>query len=302
MTGPQMPGNPLRGATDVLTALIRDPLDPGYAAAAARRGPNGSGDVRWQRAIAASGAFVIGIVLVVAYSHENRGAPRRAALHGELVTQVQAAERVNDDLEARAQKLAEDVRKARDAANPAGPDAAAALANLEISAGALAVTGPGLVVSLADSSAPRDDPTGGGRSGVPGSYPTGLIGDRELRSVVNTLWAGGAEAIAINGVRLTVTSAIRFAGEVVLVDFRPITSPYRVEAVGDPEGLAVTFADSAVASALRTLDAVGQLDFTFGAKRTLELPAAAVGAPRYAHRLSADTPSPISPTPNGSPS
>lgn len=297
MTELRPPGDQLRAAPDVLMALIRDPLDPGYAVAAARRGAGGSGAERGQRVMAAAGSFVIGIVLVVAYSHEHRGAPRRAALHGELVSQVQQAEQLNDDLEARAQKLAEDVRKARDAANPGGPDAAAALADLEVSAGALAVTGPGLSVSLADSSTPRSDPTGGGRSGVPGSYPTGLIGDRELRSVVNTLWAGGAEAMAINGVRLTVTSAIRFAGEVVLVDFRPITSPYRVEAVGDPEGLAVTFADSEVASALRTLDAVGQLDFDFSSEPRLDLPAAAVGAPRYAYRLSPD-----SPTPSASPS
>jgi uncharacterized protein YlxW (UPF0749 family) len=302
VTVPTGPGSQQRGTSDVLMALIRDPLDPGYAAAAARRSPNSAANDRAQQILAAAGAFVIGIVLVVAYSHEHRGAPRRAALHGELVAQVQAAEKVNDDLDARAQTLAKDVREARDAANPAGPDAAAALTVLEVSAGALAAIGPGLSVSLADSTTPRADPTAGGRSGVPGSYPTGLIGDRELRSVVNTLWAGGAEAIAINGVRLTVTSAIRFAGEVVLVDFRPITSPYRVEAVGDPEALAVTFADSAVASALHTLDAVGQLTFNFRSERKLDLPAAAVGTPRYAQRLVADAPAPPAPAPTGRPS
>lgn len=296
-----------RGAADVLTGLIANPLDPGYAAAAARRAqtPAGPRADRAERAMAAVGAFVIGIVLVVAYASENRAAPRRAALHDELVTQVQHAETVNDDLEAQAQRLAQEVRQARDAANPGGPEAAAALARLEIAAGALAVSGPGLSVLLSDSNAPRPGPTDGGRSGVPGAYPTGLIGDRELRSVVNTLWSGGAEAIAINGVRLTVTSAIRFAGEVVLVDFRPITSPYRVDAVGDPEGLAVTFADSAVASALRTLDAVGQLGFEFRSESDLRLPAAAVGAPRYAGRIGDEPPAgtgSTEPEPSGAPS
>ncbi|MCU1688498.1 MAG: hypothetical protein JWN20_426, partial [Jatrophihabitantaceae bacterium] len=77
-------------------------------------------------------------------------------------------------------------------------------------------------------------------------------------------------------------------------------SPYRVEAVGDSEALAVTFADSAVASALRTLDAVGQLDFGFRSERKLALPGAAVGAPLYAQRLSPDhpaSPTPTSPVP-----
>ena len=56
-----------------------------------------------------------------------------------------------------------------------------------------------------------------------------------MRSVVNELWSDGAEAIAVNGIRLTPTSAIRFAGDAVLVDFQPITSPYRIDAIGDAD-------------------------------------------------------------------
>ncbi len=301
-----MSAPPPGGVPDVLMSLVGQPLDPGYAAAAARRRRSGrSGSRPAQQALTAVGAFVIGLVLVVAYSQEHRQAPRRAALHDELVAQVRHADEVNDDLEASAQQLAEDVREARDRANPAGPGAAAELERLEIASGALAVAGPGLSVSLSDANAQRGQPgdrTEGGRAGVPGAYPTGLIGDRELRSVVNTLWAGGAEAIAINGVRLTDTAAIRFAGEVVLVDFRPIAPPYRIEAVGDPEGLAVAFADSAVASALRTLDAVGQLDFSFRSEVRLALPAAAVGAPRYAQPATGGDPPPAQPEPSAGPS
>ena len=74
-----------------------------------------------------------------------------------------------------------------------------------------------------------------------------------MRSVVNELWHDGAEAISVNDVRLTPTTAIRFAGEAVLVDFQPITSPYTIRAIGDRHVLETGFVDSAVASRYQTL-------------------------------------------------
>ena len=51
--------------------------------------------------------------------------------------------------------------------------------------------------------------------------------DRDLQVIVNGLWAAGAEAIAVNGQRLTACSAIRSAGEAILVDFRPLSAAVR---------------------------------------------------------------------------
>ena len=64
-----------------------------------------------------------------------------------------------------------------------------------------------------------------------------ILTDRDVRGVVNELWPDGAEAIAVNDVRLTPDRAIRFAGEAVLVDFQPITSPYMIGAIGDADEL-----------------------------------------------------------------
>jgi uncharacterized protein YlxW (UPF0749 family) len=55
------------------------------------------------------------------------------------------------------------------------------------------------------------------------------------------LWSAGAEAIAVNGQRLTAQSAIRSAAGAILVNYRPLRPPYRVEAIGPP-GLAEEFA------------------------------------------------------------
>jgi uncharacterized protein YlxW (UPF0749 family) len=103
-----------------------------------------------------------------------------------------------------------------------------------------------------------------------------------VRSVVNELWHDGAEAISVNDIRLTPTSAIRFAGEAVLVDFEPISSPYVVQAIGDADALAVAFADSAVAGRYQTLSSAKGIGFSFTDATDLELPAAASAQLRYA--------------------
>ena len=126
-----------------------------------------------------------------------------------------------------------------------------------------------------------------------------MLHDRDIRAVVNQLWAGGAEAIAVNGLRLTATSFIRFAGESVLVDFQPISAPYSIEAIGDRNGLLVAFADSAIARQLKTMTAVEGITFRFTGKSGLRLQSVTVTEPHYAGR---GTPTPSSTRPSPSPS
>ncbi len=76
---------------------------------------------------------------------------------------------------------------------------------------------------------------------------------KDLRYVTNALWESGAEAVSINGKRLTATSAIRFAGSALVVDFRPLTRPYVITALGDPKRFPAAFADGAGGTYLSTL-------------------------------------------------
>jgi uncharacterized protein YlxW (UPF0749 family) len=92
-----------------------------------------------------------------------------------------------------------------------------------------AIEGPGVVVTLDDSSA-RRSPTGD---------PNDLIvHERDIQTVVNALWAAGAEAVGINGERLTTTSAVRCAGNTLLLHGALHSPPYRIAAIGDSERLA----------------------------------------------------------------
>ncbi len=99
-----------------------------------------------------------------------------------------------------------------------------------VAAATVAVSGPGVSVMLDD--APQD-----------GSYPASIRPDdlvvhqQDIQAVVNALWAGGAEAMTLQGQRVTATSAFRCAGNILLLHGRVYSPPYVVEAVGDPDRL-----------------------------------------------------------------
>ena len=100
----------------------------------------------------------------------------------------------------------------------------AELEKLEITAGLVEVTGPGVSVILSDSAAVNT-------TGDEANY---LIHDSDLLSVVNELRSAGAEAISLNGERLLATSEIRCTGAVVTVNGRRYAAPYVIFAIGDP--------------------------------------------------------------------
>jgi uncharacterized protein YlxW (UPF0749 family) len=68
--------------------------------------------------------------------------------------------------------------------------------------------------------------------------------DLDLQVLANGLWQAGAEAVAINGHRLSPLTAIRSAGDAITVDYRSLTRPYRVEAIGNPRTLHAAFVAS----------------------------------------------------------
>jgi uncharacterized protein YlxW (UPF0749 family) len=265
--------------TELLVDLATNTADPGYAAAAARRGKDAP--PRWfDRPAVVLGCLLVGFTLAVAYVHTHRSAPEAAKVHNSLVARVKAAQASGDALEAKAQQLDDQIGKARQRVLP-GTALGARLQRAELLAGATPVVGQGLAVRLANPPQPTATPS----SGRPGTTPLDgaqMLTDRDVRSVVNELWHDGAEAIAVNDVRLTPTSAIRFAGQAVLVDFAPITSPYTIDAIGDSDVLVTSFADSDVAGRYHTLTSVEGISFSWTQEHKLHLPATAAAAPRYA--------------------
>jgi uncharacterized protein YlxW (UPF0749 family) len=271
--------DPRRESTALLISLVTNTLDPGYAEAAAGRGP-GAARPWYHRTAVALGCVLIGLTLVVAYVHTNRGQPQAARVQADLVSRVRAAQRAGDALELTAEQLSTTIAALRDAALGSG-QLGGQLDREEAIAGTRAVVGPGLSVTLADPPASSATPSAG-RPGTSSPAQTHIITDRDVRSVVNVLWDAGAEAVAVNDVRITPTSAIRFAGEAVLVDLQPITSPYTIKAIGNADTLITRFALSSVASRYQTLANATGTGFSFDESSALRLPASAPLAPRYA--------------------
>jgi uncharacterized protein YlxW (UPF0749 family) len=101
------------------------------------------------------------------------------------------------------------------------------LEKARIAACLIPLAGTGIVLQLEDS----DQPASG-----EASQDDYLVGARDLRAVIEELWLAGAEAIAVNGERITPTSSAIDIGTSVLVNAAYLAPPYQVTALG-PEDL-----------------------------------------------------------------
>jgi len=99
------------------------------------------------------------------------------------------------------------------------------LETLRIALGLKAMRGPGVVVRLAD---PKTQPKG--------TNPV-VVSYQDIVAVVNELWAAGAEAIAVNGQRLTATTGLSQVGGTVVINLQRLTGPFDIVALGDPATL-----------------------------------------------------------------
>ncbi len=235
------PGDPTRGdrrfTPDFLTELFRNPLEPGYAAAAERKrreGPPAGPRKRITTGITALTMVALGFLLVVAYQQTVAQAPARSDARAALVAQVQTRRQETTGLQNQADQLRVDVAALRE--RELGEGAGAKLRDLEATTGLAPVRGGGARITIKDGRATVDPVTGV-------QHTDALVKDTDLQLAANALWSDGAEAIAINGQRLTATSTIRQAGEAILVDFQPVTTPYELVAIG-PDSLAGDFSDS----------------------------------------------------------
>jgi len=226
---------------------------------------------------------MVGLLLATAAAQVRDRAPAAAqardALNAEIVERTTASDRLEADL----QRLRASVEEARADAlslTSTGSEIATVLTVLEAVTGAGAVRGPGLVVHLED--ADSEQPTGGEDPRAENESSEGRVTDRDLQTIVNEVWAAGAEAVAINGQRLTALSAIRSAGQAVLVDFRPLSPPYDVVAIGDSGLLQSRVVDGFGGSYLQVLRDYG-ITFTVQTRDSVLLPAAAGIPVRYAN-------------------
>lgn len=129
--------------------------------------------------------------------------------------------------------------------------------------GVTEITGPGVLVELRDSTL-RESPTGDPNDLV--------IHEQDLQAVVNALWAAGAEAMSINGERITAASAVRCVGNTLLLHGTVHAPPYRIESLGDTGALLEGLRQDPFVERFRVFAAEFRLGFATGVVPAMTLP------------------------------
>ncbi|MCF6390054.1 DUF881 domain-containing protein [Mycobacterium sp. MBM] len=268
----------------LLRSLLSEHLDPGYAAAASARHDRPAG--RWRTAgWSLLAGLTVAAVFAAAASQAQSVAPVNRQTQLVLTDSVRAGEVRTDAVEATRDELATEVeaeRRSRLAGGERGRTLLAALDRAEFSAAVTPAIGPGLEITVTDPGVSRDL-TDVSKQRVAGSRQAIL--DRDLQLVVNSLWVGGAEAISVGGVRIGAGVTIRQAGGGILVDNRPITSPYAIVALGPPHAMQDVFNRSPGMQRLTLLQQSYGVGVTVSTGEALSVPGGSVREIRFAREL-----------------
>jgi uncharacterized protein YlxW (UPF0749 family) len=275
-TPPPPPRAPRRvdASMSLLTEIVQHPLDPEYAAVAARhQGGEGRPSGPATRAVMMVVLAAIGLLTVAGVLALRAPSTGQTSARTALLQRIQAETAAADRLQATNSSLR--LSNDRAQANVLRLGSQSRLADqiqlLGVLSGSLAVQGPGLLISIDDAA--TSSPTTDADAHQQGAADQGRVQDRDLQTVVNGLWAAGAEAISINGQRLTALSAIRSAGQAILVDFRPLSPPYVISVIGDPDPMQALFANGSGGRYLRSLSDNFQIPSTINRATSLSLPA-----------------------------
>jgi uncharacterized protein YlxW (UPF0749 family) len=249
----------------LLTLITQQSLDEDYLHVAERRStqapaprpPRGRSHRRAAVVIA-----VFGRLVTVAAVQTSRNASVNDASRVTLIRQITAERQAVSNLQDEIVRLRERNVGLQERLKQVSSTAQTTLTRmrrLETNTGFVAVSGPGVRATVDD--APNGD-------------PTQAVRDEDLALLVDGLWNAGAEAISINGQRLTALSAIRNSGPAIHVNGRPLAPPYTVLAIGDTRTLQANLLDSTHGSEFYNL--ARQLQFVYELRNedSMNLPAA----------------------------
>ncbi len=229
-----MPDLPPRVTMPLLTLITQQSLDEDYRIAAERRvldpsPPRGPGSKKVAVAVIA----VFGVLVSTAFVQNSLSEDTENAGRNVLITRINAQRDRVDSLQTDIADLREtnaDLTDRLTATTDAEQTVGTRLRRLQVRTGFIPVQGPGVVLTV--DNAPNADPL------------QEVVRDSDLAMLVNGLWSAGAEAIGINGQRLTAMSAIRNSGVPIEVNGVGIAPPYTVVAIGDNRTMLARFVNS----------------------------------------------------------
>jgi uncharacterized protein YlxW (UPF0749 family) len=251
---------PDRIHTPLLTLITQQSLDEDYLHLAERRAAGGERPTR-RRGLGTASVVVavFGLLATVAAVQNSQQADVASASRASLIANIDERRADVAHLQGRIVDLRElnvALQDRLDRLTAEEKSAVTRTTRLAAVTGFGAVTGPGVRVTV-------DDGPGGA-----------LVTDRDLRPLVDGLWGAGAEAIAINGHRLTARSAIRNSGAAIHVNVRPLSPPYVVLAIGNPGTLQADLMETTSGLTFRSIAEYEGFPWTMDNVDDLSLPAA----------------------------
>lgn len=138
------------------------------------------------------------------------------------------------------------------------------LEDARIAAGLIPLQGTGLVLQLNDSSLPVPD------GADEADY---LVTARDIRTVIAELWLAGAEAISVNGERVTVSTGVLDIGHTILVNSAYLSPPYQVKAIGPDDLLDQLSLSQGWRDFIQTRRGTFGLDVSFAEPADVDIPA-----------------------------
>lgn len=236
------PRRPPNESMSLLSQFMESSIEEGYAdAARARENERPAVGPRQltRRAVVVACLALLGVLTAVSYNRVEANRPTAERERAALIARIESGSAETDQLQGQLEVLRRQVTQleAERLAAAAGPDHQLYQA-LRVITGDVAVRGPGIQVVVDDA---KSMAAGSDAAEQENKADPGRVRDSDLQMIVNGLWRAGAEAVAVNGQRLTSLSAIRSAGDAILVDYRPLSPPYTLQAIGDPTQLENNF-------------------------------------------------------------
>jgi uncharacterized protein YlxW (UPF0749 family) len=264
---------PPQAVMGLLNYITATSLDEDYAHVSKRRGSGGPARRTSPGTVGLVVLALFGALVATAALQTSRNADESASSRESLVQQV------NDRKAQLARQRATAVALTRsvDALQNSNLDATnqgralrTQLSRLGSAAARVPVTGQGIRVVVDDA---------------PGATTAKQqVLDQDLQRLVNGLWLVGAEAISINGHRLTTLTAIREAGSAITVNFVSLNRPYTVSAIGNKNQMGARLLDTEGGRTLLTLRASFGLRFDVESEDSMTLPAGPAPTLRFAHQ------------------
>jgi uncharacterized protein YlxW (UPF0749 family) len=258
-------GLPEHVTEPVLSLITRRSLDADYEHVAARRRAAGvdAAPHPVPRRTAALVLLVFGLLVTVAAVQTNRNSSASNASRDDLIDQVNLRRAGLSDLQRELSQDQSDVLGLQHQTNGLRTEEQAEQARLQrlgVRTGFGAVKGPGIQVSV---------------NSAPDSAGNQLVRDSDLTLLTDALWTAGAEAISVNGQRMTALSAFRNVGIGILLNSQPISPPYVFDVIGNPNTMPADLLSSSAGAKWYALKNSLGFRFDVHTAGTMSLPAAA---------------------------